>query len=51
MIGIPYRVTVGPKGLTDGIFEFVRRRDGQKKDLAIEHAVETIVETVLDERF
>jgi prolyl-tRNA synthetase len=50
LIGIPYRVTVGPKGLADGIFEFVRRRDGQKRDLPLEHAVETIVEAVLDER-
>jgi prolyl-tRNA synthetase len=51
LVGFPYRVTVGPKGLSDGVFEFVRRRDGQKRDLPIEHAVETIVEAVLDERF
>lgn len=51
LVGFPYRVTIGPKGLADGIFEFVRRRDGQKKDLRIEHAVETIVEAVLDDRF
>ena len=51
LVGFPYRVTVGPKGLSDGLFEFVRRRDGLKRDLPIEHAVETIVEAVLDERF
>jgi prolyl-tRNA synthetase len=51
LVGFPYRVTIGPKGLADGVFEFVRRRDGQKRDLSIEHAVETIVEAVLDERF
>jgi prolyl-tRNA synthetase len=28
LIGIPYRVTVGPKGLADGVVEVVRRRDG-----------------------
>jgi prolyl-tRNA synthetase len=50
LVGFPYRVTVGPKGLSDGLFEFVRRRDGLKRDLPIEHAVETIVEAVLDER-
>jgi prolyl-tRNA synthetase len=51
LVGFPYRVTIGPKGLADGVFEFVRRRDGQKRDLPIEHAAETIVEAVLDERF
>jgi len=51
LVGFPYRVTVGPKGLKEGIFEFVRRRDGQKSDLSIEHAAGTIVEAVLDDRF
>ncbi len=51
LIGFPYRVTIGPKGLADGIFELVRRRDGQKRDLPIEHAAGTIIEAVLDERF
>jgi len=51
LIGIPYRVTIGPKGLADNVFEFVRRADGTKRDLAIEHAAETIIEAVLDERF
>lgn len=50
LIGFPYRVTVGPKGLESGVFELVRRRDGQKRDLPIERAAGTIVETVLDER-
>ena len=45
------RVTIGPKGLADGVFEFVRRANGQKSELPIEHAAETIVEAVLDERF
>jgi prolyl-tRNA synthetase len=50
LIGFPYRVTIGPKGLEQGVFELVRRSDGEKTELKIEHAVETIVETVLDER-
>jgi hypothetical protein len=29
----------------------VRRADGEKRDLPIEHAAETIVAAVLDERF
>jgi prolyl-tRNA synthetase len=51
LVGFPYRVTIGPKGLANGIFELVRRADGEKRDLPIEHAAETIVEAVLDERF
>jgi prolyl-tRNA synthetase len=50
LVGFPYRVTVGPKGLANGVVELVRRRDGEKRDLPIEHAAETIVEAVLDER-
>ena len=38
-------------GLDIGVFELVRRADGEKRDLPIEHAAETIVEAVLDERF
>jgi prolyl-tRNA synthetase len=51
LVGFPYRVTVGPKGLGEGIVEFVRRRDGQKSDLLIERAAGTIIEAVLDDRF
>ena len=50
LVGFPYRVTVGPKGLENGVLELVRRRDGQKTDVPIAHAAETIVEAVLDER-
>jgi len=50
LVGFPYRVTIGPKGLASGVVELVRRRDGQKRDLPIAHAIETIVEAVLDER-
>ena len=50
LVGFPYRVTVGPKGLENGVLELVRRRDGQKTDVPIAHATETIIEAVLDER-
>lgn len=51
LIGFPYRVNVGPKGLEDGVLEFVRRRDGETRDLPIDRAAEVIIEAVLDERF
>lgn len=51
LVGFPYRVTIGPKGLEAGVFELVRRASGEKRDLPIKHAAEMIVEAVLDERF
>jgi len=50
LVGIPYRVTVGPKGLADGVVELKRRRTGEARDLPVAHAAVTIAETVLDER-
>jgi prolyl-tRNA synthetase len=50
LVGFPYRVTIGPKGIAGGIVELVRRRGGEKRDVPIAHAAETIVEAVLDER-
>ncbi|MBW2272918.1 MAG: proline--tRNA ligase [Deltaproteobacteria bacterium] len=50
LIGFPYRVTVGPKGIADGVVELRRRADGTARDLAMDHAAETVVEAVMDER-
>jgi prolyl-tRNA synthetase len=50
LVGIPYRVTVGPKGLANGVVELKRRRDGETKDIELAHAAVVISETVLDER-
>jgi len=50
LIGVPYRVVVGPKGLADGVVEVKRRRDGSSQDVALEHAAETVTEMVFDER-
>ncbi len=50
LVGIPYRVTVGPKGLGDGVVELKERRSGNTRDLEVNHAAETVAEFVLDER-
>jgi len=50
LVGIPYRVTVGPKGLAEGVVELRRRRDGETRDLELAHAAVTVAEAVLDER-
>ncbi len=50
LIGFPYRVTVGPRGIAEGKVELKCRRTGNANDLPIDHAAEAIVDTVLAER-
>ncbi len=50
LVGIPYRVTVGPKGLGNGVVELKRRETGETRDLEVAHAALSIAESVLDER-
>ena len=56
LIGIPVRVTVGDRGLQQGIVEVKLRREKERRETPVEQAVEYIVEQVeklqreLDER-
>ena len=50
LVGIPYRLTVGPKGLEKGVIEWTRRRDGERQDLDVDRAAEVAIETILEER-
>jgi len=50
LVGIPHRITVGPKGLANGKIEYKRRRDGESEDIPIEKAAEAVSEYVLEER-
>jgi len=50
LIGIPYRITVGPKGLAEGIVEVTDRRSRSSRNVAIDKAAATVAETVLEER-
>jgi prolyl-tRNA synthetase len=50
LVGIPYRLTVGPKGIADGVVELRTRRTGETRDLPIDRAAETTIDTILDER-
>jgi prolyl-tRNA synthetase len=50
LVGIPYRVNVGPRGLKDGKVELVRRRTGEARALELQKAARIVVETVLEER-
>jgi prolyl-tRNA synthetase len=50
LVGIPYRITVGPKGLKDKKVELQRRRDGHQEELDLHRAADVVSEYVLEER-
>ncbi len=50
LVGIPYRVVVGARGLEKKVVELKRRRDGQSRELPVDRAAETIAETIFEER-
>lgn len=39
LIGIPFRVTLGPRGLAEGVAEFVTRADGKAFEVALDAVV------------
>lgn len=43
LIGIPYRVTMGPRGIADGVCELVERRTGESTEVEIGSAADEIV--------
>jgi prolyl-tRNA synthetase len=50
LIGIPFRVTIGPKGLADGKVELIRRSTGRSRAVDLTKAGRSIAETILEER-
>ena len=42
LIGIPWRITVGPRGLKNGVVELTSRRTGESEEMAPETAVERL---------
>ena len=46
LIGIPLRITIGPKGLAEGIVEVRQRRTGQVQKVAKEEVIQMIKEIV-----
>jgi prolyl-tRNA synthetase len=50
LIGIPFRVTVGPRGLADGIVELAVRVTGERSELEVETAAEAVVDLVVGSR-
>ncbi len=42
LIGLPWRITVGPRGLRNGVVELTSRRSGESEELSPEAAVERV---------
>jgi prolyl-tRNA synthetase len=50
LIGIPYRVTVGPKGLEDGKVEITKRKTKASRNVDLRKAADVLAESVLEDR-
>ncbi|WP_068113769.1 proline--tRNA ligase [Tropicimonas marinistellae] len=44
LIGLPWRITVGPRGLKSGVVELTSRRSGESEELAPETVVDRLAE-------
>ena len=44
LIGLPWRITVGPRGLKNGVVELTSRRTGESEEMTPELAVERIAQ-------
>ena len=42
LIGLPWQIVIGPKGLDKGVVELKRRATGEKVELSIEDAIATV---------
>jgi prolyl-tRNA synthetase len=51
LIGIPFRVTVGPKGVSSGIAEVTERAGLIKTELPLDEVVATLAERISQTRF
>ncbi|MFL6768039.1 MAG: proline--tRNA ligase, partial [Sphingomicrobium sp.] len=43
LIGLPWQLIIGPRGLASGVVELKNRRTGEKEELSIESALERLV--------
>lgn len=50
LIGYPYQVVVGKRGIANGVFEFKDRRTGERTELPIAEAATKIAELVAEQR-
>ena len=50
LIGIPFRLTVGPRGLKEGEVELARRGTRQPRNIDVHKSGATVTDIILDER-
>jgi len=50
LIGVPFRVTIGPKGLAEGTVELARRGKGRPRAIDLAKAARNVAEAILEER-
>ncbi|NVK99423.1 MAG: proline--tRNA ligase, partial [Ruegeria pomeroyi] len=44
LIGLPWRITVGPRGLKNGVVELTSRKTGESVELSPEEAVKKVAD-------
>jgi prolyl-tRNA synthetase len=44
LIGLPWRITVGPRGLANGKVELTSRKTGESEEMSLEAAVARVSE-------
>jgi prolyl-tRNA synthetase len=50
LIGIPYRITVGPKGVADGRVEVTPRRTRESRQVDLHKAADIVADAILEDR-
>jgi len=50
LIGVPYRITVGPRGLGDGVVEVTARASGNTESIAVTQAAGVVAARIRSER-
>ena len=50
LVGIPYRLVVGPRGLADGVVELTTRRTGETVRIPVDQAVAQVGEVIANAR-
>ena len=48
LIGIPIRLTVGDRGIKNGVIELKLRRDAEHRDVAVEETVDCVIGSISD---
>ncbi|MEM8570290.1 MAG: proline--tRNA ligase [Pseudomonadota bacterium] len=48
LIGLPWRITVGPRGLANGVVELTSRRSGESEEMSLEAAIDRVGQIYAD---